>query len=1097
MVDRQSQENSDEIAALAQRVAVARGKLPLQHDSALFEVLSEAEIDAERELAEWVRAKRRGQRRRAVADELAAEKRDRRTARHIERAADEDARWHRRALAARRRAASQDARLAQLYRRAEWSARALIGVVVLGMVWAGVNVQHNLVPSGDMTDPLYWLSYGIEAMISIPIITIMVVATTAARWGRDLDRGKVVFFETALLGTTIALNAGPHLAAGEWGRAAEYAIAPIMVGVVIWLHAWVSARYAMLIDGVPVTSDDEAPAPRRHITTERGAPVTAPHSDDPTGIRELAAVNRREPTAQLTARLTEFDAQHLTGAAMRNLTNTWPPDPARVDHTETLLYHAQSTTRARNRPSRPVDEFHSEYPSRTTHPNASITDPTASDAPNRQQPPLRHNGFELDSDTAQEIRARTSATGTSDFVTESAHSTGAQTMPHQAALRHNGFETGPARTSQPQPTAAAQSTTSSGAGPISYASEHRAEQSARGPAHTPRPQPTTAAQPTTSSATGPTYSADEQRAEQPAPSPAHTPWPQPTTAAQPTTSSATGPTYSADERRAEQPVPGAAEVIDDVQPTNVSTGIAGSQYDSAGAAFTPHATAASTLDSPGDASTVDFPHAAENLYSHNGSEASTAARYGQHTKADQLSAPPGTGSISRADTADRATTLTNSSPSAAHLAPAATGGAANGSTTRAETAYYQASHTEPTSHSTRHTHTGSASATSDLGPAATSGTAETSTTHAETANNPAMYAESTSQSDRRTHTGPASASTDLNPATTSGAADASTTHAEIADAPTRHAQPTSNHNRHAHTGSASARTDLDPAANGGSSTTRAHTELASAEAGTDQVTLSDADGSANPGEATGRATAYRTESTHRDTDADDVSSRTSAAPTTSGPATRASASAAAVSEPVSSTAQAVRSTRRVASTGGSRSADDSEGALESRSRSEQLELHVDADPVESSRGRRTAKVAPHPATRGSLRAARSEAQSAPARERSEPRPIVIDRGKSAGARSASEVIREAAEAISAEELAADAQLIEPENDDAGIWAVARAIVGRGLSPMPVEQLAEILTLADQSWTPTSIGAEVGLSRSAIAQVLECARKVRRPYAISG
>ncbi|MBF6464929.1 hypothetical protein IU427_06985 [Nocardia beijingensis] len=247
---------SSEIAALAQQVETARGKLPLQLDPALLEVLSEREIAAERELAEWIRAQRRTQRRREIEAELAAEQRDRKSAAALRRSEEADARWHRRALAARRRASSEDARLAQLYRRAEWSSRALIAVVVLGMVWAGVNVQHNLVPSGDMSDPLYWLSYGIEAMISIPIITIMVAATTAAKWGRELARGKVIFFEAALLGTTVALNTGPHLAAGDLGRAAEYAIAPVMVGVVIWLHAWVSARYAVLIDGAPVIERD-------------------------------------------------------------------------------------------------------------------------------------------------------------------------------------------------------------------------------------------------------------------------------------------------------------------------------------------------------------------------------------------------------------------------------------------------------------------------------------------------------------------------------------------------------------------------------------------------------------------------------------------------------------------------------------------------------------------------------------------------------------------------------------------------------------------------------------------------------------------------
>ncbi|WP_194817311.1 hypothetical protein [Nocardia sp. XZ_19_385] len=283
MLDEQSNggAGSSEIAALAERVATARGKLPLQHDAALVEVLSEEEIAAERDLAEWIRAQRRGQRRRAVQDEIATEKRDRRTSAAIKRVEEADARWHRRALAARRRVANQDARLAQLYRRAEWSSRALIAVVVLGMVWAGVNVQHNLVPSGDMSDPLYWLSYGIEAMISIPIITIMVVATTAARWGRELPRGKIVFFEIALLGTTIGLNAGPHLAAGHWGKAAEYSIAPVMVGVVIWLHAWVSARYAQLIDSVEIVDDNARDLRREPPNSAVPQSKTNGHSYEP------------------------------------------------------------------------------------------------------------------------------------------------------------------------------------------------------------------------------------------------------------------------------------------------------------------------------------------------------------------------------------------------------------------------------------------------------------------------------------------------------------------------------------------------------------------------------------------------------------------------------------------------------------------------------------------------------------------------------------------------------------------------------------------------------------------------------------------------
>lgn len=234
---------------LAARVADSRARLPLQVDSALFDALSDEEIAAERALSETIRARRRKIREHQSTAELARAQADEREAASLAKEASKNARWHRRAVASRDRLASEEAKLTQLYRRAEWSARALVGVVILGMVWSGVNVQRNMVPSGDKSDPLYWLSYGVEAMISIPIIVIMLVATTAARWGRHIPRGGVVAAEIGLLSLTVGLNAGPHIASGTWGKAGEFAIAPVMVGVVIWLHSWVSGAYAKLITG--------------------------------------------------------------------------------------------------------------------------------------------------------------------------------------------------------------------------------------------------------------------------------------------------------------------------------------------------------------------------------------------------------------------------------------------------------------------------------------------------------------------------------------------------------------------------------------------------------------------------------------------------------------------------------------------------------------------------------------------------------------------------------------------------------------------------------------------------------------------------------
>ncbi|WP_280336076.1 hypothetical protein [Nocardia wallacei] len=65
-------------------------------------------------------------------------------------------------------------------------------------------------------------------------------------------------------------------------------------------------------------------------------------------------------------------------------------------------------------------------------------------------------------------------------------------------------------------------------------------------------------------------------------------------------------------------------------------------------------------------------------------------------------------------------------------------------------------------------------------------------------------------------------------------------------------------------------------------------------------------------------------------------------------------------------------------------------------------------------------------------------------------------------------------------------------DDPDVWAVAAGITDRSLIDLPTEQLAEILTLADESWTPMMIGDRVGLPGSRVLAVLEAARRVRHP-----
>ncbi|MFI6363237.1 hypothetical protein ACIBG0_10870 [Nocardia sp. NPDC050630] len=1008
MRDKQSTGRS-EIAALAERVANARGRLPLQEDAALVQALSDDEIDAEQQLAQWVRAQRRGQRKRAVQDELAAEKRTRRTMSAIQRADDADARWHRRALAARRRVSNQDARLAQLYRRAEWSSRALIAVVVLGMVWAGVNVQHNLVPSGNMADPLYWLSYGIEAMISIPIITIMVAATTAARWGRELDRGKVVFFETALLGTTIALNAGPHLAAGSFGQAAEYAIAPVMVGVVIWLHAWVSARYALLIDSVPMVEDEPDLPPRHRVTTERGAPID-PFRDEPADRRELLAAKGFDPLLdQAGVRFPVDMDSHVAEAAMRAAQPDTVP-VSRLDCTETLVYHAQSTrsTNGRFTQQIPSEDYRSGHAVRgsdsihDTARNVADADGTRPAHPSSSAAnPFGENAFH-----AADVDQRNTPDVTANVSQRSPHAT-VRVESAMAQVNTRDTHTAVAPTvSSPQTASTA-------------ADEHIATGA-------------TGFEPDTAPVTAGTRFASR--------------------------TAAPGTASTSDEHTTGYEANNASRTAADHRATFASTG---------SAPRTAAANAASTRDGHTDIAATGFvaqnaadehtafiaagfapraaaPNAArardEHTTATNGNPRTAVASPGEQTARAAASFEVQTAAPSAADARDEHTTATNGNPRTAVTSP--------GEHTALTAEGFEDHTAAPSAVSTRDEHISVA----DIGTtSATTGSTRVETAGSETSGDSARTAPAAADHaafpvtgiDLRTTTAADIGASDerTTPGTAAFEGDATTTASVRDERPTRDTSATSvvgevesqkTSARHTAQSQLSIfdTAAVEPAVQ--SSDDTAHTPRGRAQPDTSRVTVSHNATTAGTGTGTGTGT-----------EAD--------APRPAKSSTRA--------ETPTRTAPAAEPQRAPRSSGTSTPAERVTRAMEGhRSR---------ADNTASDHKDQTAE---------------SEAEG---------RQLLPD---DAPRRTTSEVISEVVQSLSAENLLTEN--LGSESDDVEVWSVARAIAGRGLSVIPVEQLAEILMLADQSWTPTSIGAEVGLSRTAIAQVLEFARRVRRPYAIS-
>ncbi len=250
----------DDVVALAARVEANRRRIAIQADPALTDALSERELRAERELAERIRSYERDERWKAIEAASAKADRLRDTNAALDRAEMADVMLARKAIAAQRRASDPRARLASLYRHRAWSLRALAGVVVAGMLWSAVNVQQNIAPGGP-SDPLYWASFGLEAMISVCLIIIMVGTSRVAEWGVVGNRNQVLIAELSLLSLTIALNTYPHVSEGDWYDAAVHGVAPVMIGVALMIHNAASARYSTAITRASMEIPDDPDAP--------------------------------------------------------------------------------------------------------------------------------------------------------------------------------------------------------------------------------------------------------------------------------------------------------------------------------------------------------------------------------------------------------------------------------------------------------------------------------------------------------------------------------------------------------------------------------------------------------------------------------------------------------------------------------------------------------------------------------------------------------------------------------------------------------------------------------------------------------------------
>src|SRR5690606_32399987 len=125
--------------------------------------------------------------------------------------------------------------------RREKVLRGLTVIAGFAMVYSAFTVQQNIAPDGGPSNPLFWLSYGLEALISGMLIAIML---TESDTSEDDDKAKAStqglsvsmkmrLGEAALLAVTLVLNTYPYVKKGEWFNAGVHAIAPVMIGVAL------------------------------------------------------------------------------------------------------------------------------------------------------------------------------------------------------------------------------------------------------------------------------------------------------------------------------------------------------------------------------------------------------------------------------------------------------------------------------------------------------------------------------------------------------------------------------------------------------------------------------------------------------------------------------------------------------------------------------------------------------------------------------------------------------------------------------------------------------------------------------------------------
>ncbi|MEV0047999.1 hypothetical protein AB0H60_31650 [Nocardia rhamnosiphila] len=314
--------------ALPERKRIAHERLAHQDDPALLEALSERELGAARSLAEEIREHKRSEQLARVQAAADAAKRVRETANKLAEREAADLLRAAEAIGEQRHSSSPHAKVARLHQRKSRILALLAAVVAGSMLFSAVTVQQNIAPGVDMGNPMFWLSYGLEALISAVLVALMLSTADTAEWN-VIDKAKmkqVYAVEGVLLAASVGLNTFPYIRAkDEWGFCV-HVVAPVMIGVALVTHRIVADRYGRAIEAATaaIPNDDDLQLRLASLTRVGDA-----GNDIFAGVLAGPAVEqRRSITAEQTA--TQPATEHLPAAAEQPAQHTAEHDPRPV-----------------------------------------------------------------------------------------------------------------------------------------------------------------------------------------------------------------------------------------------------------------------------------------------------------------------------------------------------------------------------------------------------------------------------------------------------------------------------------------------------------------------------------------------------------------------------------------------------------------------------------------------------------------------------------------------------------------------------------------------------------------------------------------------